>query len=238
MPAGLIAGLGAGIASLGVAGTAAAASAVVTAGTAIAGAVGQSGDVSSGQSAANAAQTGAYDSYAANEQPYITSGQSALGSLGNVLGLNGADATSAFQGTPGFQFAEQQGLSAVDNGAASTGTLRTGNTVRAEENFATGLADQNYNQYVGQLSSLASLGQSATSALGGAGVATGAGIASTATSDATAQSNILANTTKSVGGAVSGLAGNQSVQNALSGLGSSSTSGMNVGAGSMSIVEP
>ena len=226
LSAGAIAAIGAGV------------SAATTAGTAIAGAVSQGGDVSSGQAASTAAQTQAYNQYSANEAPYISSGQSAVSGLGSALGLNGADSTTAFQGSPGFQFALNQGLSAVDDGAASTGTLRTGNTVRAEENFATGLADQNYNQYVGQLSSLASLGQSATSALGGAGVATGAGIASTDTSAATAQANLAGNTTKSVGNAISGLAGNQSVQNALSGLGSSSTSGMNVGAGSMSITEP
>ena len=155
LSAGAVAAIGAGV------------SAAATAGSAIAGAVGQSGDVSSGQAAASAAQQQAYEQYSANEQPYISAGQSAVSGLGSALGLNGADATTAFQGSPGFQFALNQGLSAVDDGAASTGTLRTGNTVRAEENFATGLADQNYNQYVGQLSNLASLGQSATSALGG-----------------------------------------------------------------------
>ena len=227
MPA-IFAGVSAGTLA-GVAGAA------VSAGTAIAGAVGggssQSSDISSGLQAATAAQQNAYNEYASNEAPFMTTGTSALSAQANADGLNGAagnaTALADFQASPGYAYDLQQGLSAIDNGAASTGTLRSGNTIRAEQTLGNNLADQDFSQYVSRLSGLSTLGQTATSGLGSAGVSTGQGIAGSNTSAATAQSNITGNTTSSVSNALSGLAGNKNVQStvtsALSNLGSSSS---------------
>ena len=241
MPAGLIGGIAAGIGSAvsaaGVAGTVGALGAAVSAGTSIAGALGggstQSGDISAGQAQATAAQQQAYDEYNANETPFISTGQSALSGLADADGLNGAtgyaNALSNFQASPGYQYQLSQGLSAIDNGAAERGTLRDGNTVRAEEALGSNLANQDFGNYVGRLNTLTSLGQTATSALGSAGVTTGSGIAGTDTSAATAQAKLAGATSGSVTNALSSLAGNKSVQNGLTSLLSSPSPGLTTG---------
>lgn len=53
------------------------------------------------------------------------------------------------QQTPGYQFAFDQGLQGIDRGAAAKGTLQTGGTLKAEQTFGTGLADQTYQNAVG-----------------------------------------------------------------------------------------
>lgn len=45
---------------------------------------------------------------------------------------------------PGYQFAREQGLNGLEQRAAAKGTLRTGGTIKAEEQFATDLANQYY----------------------------------------------------------------------------------------------
>ncbi len=52
--------------------------------------------------------------------------------------------------TPGYQFALGQGENAVDAGAAARGSLLTGGTLNAENQFAQGLADTNYNNVYNQ----------------------------------------------------------------------------------------
>lgn len=214
-----------------------AAAAVASAATSVAGAVGgggsQSGDISAGQAQANAAQQQAYDEYNTNETPFISTGQSALSGLADADGLNGAtgyaNALSSFQASPGYQYQVSQGLSAIDNGAASRGTLRDGNTVRAEQQLGSDLANQDFGNYVGRLNTLTTLGQTATSALGSAGVTTGSGIAGTDTSASTAQAKIAGNTSGSITNALSSLAGNKSVQNGLTSLLSSPSPGLTTG---------
>ena len=229
MPAAIIGGLGAAVGGISAAGAATAAGvagAAISAGTALAGAVGgsgsQSSDVSAGQAQSLAAEQAAYDTYSTNETPYISTGTNALSGLADADGLNGAtgyqNALASFEASPGYQYQVQQGLSAIDNGAASLGTLRSGNTIRAEQTLGSNLANQDFGNYVTRLNALAGLGQTATSALGSAGVSTGAGMASTDASAATAQANITGNATKGVTDAVTGLAGNSKVQNALSSL--------------------
>lgn len=189
----------------------------------------QSSDISAGQAQANAAEQKAYGDYQTNAQPYITTGTSALSSLGDAAGLNGAsgsaNALSSFQASPGYAYQLQQGLSAIDNGAASTGTLRSGNTIRAEETLGSNLANQDFGAYYSRLQGLANSGLTATNSLGSAGLSAAAATGATDTSAATAQSNIAGSTSKSIGNALSGLAGNAGVQSglksALSGLGSS-----------------
>lgn len=200
--------------------------AVVSAGSGIASAAGGSGAQSSitaaGQAAANKAlQTGLTD-YTTNATPYISTGANALSSLADATGLNGAagslNALSSFQASPGVAYQEQQGLSAIDNGAASTGTLRGGNTIRAEQTLGDNLANQDFSQYVNRLSGMANSGLAATNALGSGQLSTASGIASTDTSGAAAQANAAGNLAKGVGSALTGLANNSSVQDTLSKL--------------------
>ena len=52
------------------------------------------------------------------------------------------------QNTPGYQFQLQQGLQGVDRGAAARGGLNTGGTLKAENNYAQGLAGTTYQNAV------------------------------------------------------------------------------------------
>lgn len=97
-----------------------------------------------------------------NTAPYVASGQNALTSIGNLSGLNGADASKAalanFQTSPGYGFAVQQGLSAVDHGAAANGMLRSGETLRAEQTLGNNLANNQFGEYYNRLSGIAGMG--------------------------------------------------------------------------------
>ena len=114
-----------------------------------------------------------FDTALANEtaayQPYSTTGLGALSTAGAVAGptpqtvggatdvggelagIYGPDAASSamagFQTSPGYQFALQQGERGVDAGAAAAGMLRSGATLKAENTYAQGMADQQFNTY-------------------------------------------------------------------------------------------
>lgn len=59
-----------------------------------------------------------------------------------------ADIYNKFSNTPGYQFAMNEGINKVQNSAAAKGMLNSGRTLKGIEEFATGLADQTYQQYV------------------------------------------------------------------------------------------
>ena len=113
-----------------------------------------------------------FDTALANEtaayQPYSTGGTQANVAQSNLLGLNGQDAANAamanFQASPGYQYSLQQGERGVDAGAAAAGMLRSGATLKAEDTFAQGLADKDFQQYY---TNLANLGGQGLTAAGG-----------------------------------------------------------------------
>lgn len=90
-------------------------------------------------------------------QPLVSGGLGALGSYFDGIGANGADgsarAAAAFQASPGYEFARDQALSAVQRSAASRGGLAGGNLTADILKIATGLADQSYQQHLDNLKS-------------------------------------------------------------------------------------
>ena len=148
--------------------------AIAAAGISAAGAIGgsllQADATKSAQSSANAAQQAALDQSRADLAPYNTQGALATTDASNLLGLNGPDAATAamgnFQTSPGYQFSLDQGLRAVDAGAAAHGMLRSGAALKAEQTFGTGLADQEFSNYYNRLFSLANLGENAAAKTG------------------------------------------------------------------------
>ena len=177
-----------------------AATVATTAGSAIASssAAGKQADATSAAAAqANATQQQQLDYAKQIQQPFLDAGSGALKQQNALLGLSGpdamADAMSTFQASPGFGYQVQQGLSAVDNGAAARGMLRSGNTLRAEQTLGNNLANQDFTNYFGRLSNLVGTGATAANALSGVALNTGAGMAGTDTSGANALSNIYGN---------------------------------------------
>lgn len=82
-----------------------------------------------------------------------------------------------FKATPGYQFNLDQGLAAIDNSAASRGNVFSGATMKAAQQFGTGLANQEYNNFLNRLTGQASSGQAAAGnqATAGSNFAAGAG---------------------------------------------------------------
>ncbi len=141
-----------------------------------------------------------------NLQPWISGGQNALAAYQKLLGIGpgGAGATNPmlamlgmgpggvgagginpaqFQGSPGYQFQLGQGLNAVTNSAAARGGLG-GNALKALQGYGTGLANQDWSNYLAQLSNaygsltsnlsgLSSTGAQVGSNLGQTGMYTG-----------------------------------------------------------------
>ena len=204
----------------------AAAGAVAAAGIGLAGSAMQSSATKSAQSSANAAQAAALEQSRSDLAPYNTQGALATTDASNLLGLNGPDAASTamgnFQTSPGYAWSFDQGMRAVDAGAAAKGLLHSGATLKAEQTFGTGLADQEFSNYYNRLFSLANLGENAAAKTGANSVQTGQGIAGTDVSSGAQQSSIYGNAAKGLGGTVNTLFSNPQFQSWAGGLGGSS----------------
>lgn len=99
----------------------------------------------------------------ANEQPFLSVGQTSIaqlmnsinngtfgpGSLPNAPQFTGGDfkapTLAEAQATPGYEFTAQQGNKGILQGAAAAGGAISGGTLRALDSFNTGLADSTYN---------------------------------------------------------------------------------------------
>jgi hypothetical protein len=114
-----------------------------------------------------------YQQSRADFAPYLATGTSALGGLGDLVGTNGADkwqaAIAALQQSPLYQSLFRNGQESLLQNASATGGLRGGNTQRGLADFGADTLASVYQNQVGNLGSLASMGLGATgniSALG------------------------------------------------------------------------
>jgi hypothetical protein len=87
---------------------------------------------------------------------YLGLGKSGANLRADALGVNGAEgntrAVDAFHTNPGYEFARDQGLDAIMRNNSALGRLQSGNTDVDLMKYATGFADQNYNDWLGNLS--------------------------------------------------------------------------------------
>ena len=200
-----------------------AAAAGVSAAAAVGGSLIQADAAKSAASKANAAQQQALEQARADFAPWRTTGGQANTATSDLLGLNGPDAaTTAFGNyttSPGYQFQLDQGLRAVDAGAAAKGILRSGATLKAEQAFGAGLADTDFTNYYNRLFDLSKLGESAASGSATASQTTGHDIAQTDLSLGSALASAYGNAAKGVGNAATGYLNNVGYQNALSNFG-------------------
>jgi hypothetical protein len=118
-----------------------------------------------------------YAAAEAQQQPYAQAGGRGLSELMDAMGLNGAEAAagalSRFQTGPGYSFAMDQGVNALDRSAASRGGLYSGGAARELTQFGQGLANQEWNTRLSQLAGLAGTGQQAAGALSNLAVGRG-----------------------------------------------------------------
>lgn len=129
--------------------------------------------------------------------PLVGTPNTNLGAFGSLMsqypgGTFTAPTAAQAQATPGYQFALNQGENAVQAGAAANGSLLTGGTLNAEQQYGQGLANTNYNNVYNQalqsyntnyntwannqanqfnrLAALANAGQTSAQQLGSAGL--------------------------------------------------------------------
>jgi hypothetical protein len=148
---------------IGVAGAVALAGTAVSAGVGLYTASQQASQSKAGRNAALASEERARQDVA----PWRDQGVSALGVAGDLSGANGVEAAqkamAGFQESPGYGYAVQQGLRAVDAGAAARGMLRSGATLKAEQTLGNNLANQQFDTYYNRLLGLSQMGASAAS---------------------------------------------------------------------------
>jgi hypothetical protein len=105
-------------------------------------------------------------------QPQQQLGNNAQTQFANALGLNGASGNAAalqgFENNPGLGFQLATGENAVLANQAATGQLNSGNTNIALNNYAQGVANQDWNQYLNSLNTASGYGTSANNAISSA----------------------------------------------------------------------
>ncbi len=165
----------------------------------------------------------------ADQKPYMQAGTNALGQLMGQMGPDGFfNQTYSGQdiySDPSYQFRLNEGLNAVQSGAAAQGGLLSGATQKALMNYGQQSASQEYqnaynrhstdqtNQY-NRLSNLVGVGQNAAAGVGNAGMQTSQAMANNTMAGANAQAagtigaaNARAQGTQALGGALGGLIG-------------------------------
>jgi hypothetical protein len=204
-----------------------AAAAGITAAAGLAGGLMQSSSIKKGQSDANQAQQMAAAIQRNDLMPYATQGLGATTRAADLLNLNGQPAADAalanYRTSPGYQWQMDQGLRAVDAGAAAKGMLRSGATLKAEQTFGAGLADSDFGAYYNRLFDLGKLGESAAAGQGAGAIQTAQGIAQTDASAAGAQSSIYGNMAKGLSAGVNDLFGSSNTNSLFGGTAGNSS---------------
>lgn len=124
----------------------------------------------------NQLQSQIYSSNTANEQPFITRGNTAGSNYNALIGLpsstdpNAAsNAFSTFQNSDGYQFRLNQGEQALNTGYAAKGLIQSGAAMKGINAFAQGTASDEFQKYLGNLSNQQGVGLSGANALAGVG---------------------------------------------------------------------
>ena len=73
-----------------------------------------------------------------------------------------ANVGQSFQASPGYQFARQEGIRAIDQAAAARGLAGSGARLRELTRYGTGVANQEYGNWLSRLQALAGVGQAAS----------------------------------------------------------------------------
>lgn len=113
----------------------------------------------------------------ARSQPFVDAGTNALAAYNYELGMGARpDGYEGYTASPGYDFQLDQGMRAIEGSAAAGGNVRSGATMKALQQFGTGLAAQDYGNHMNRLAGVMGMGQAsaANQAASGANFAAGA----------------------------------------------------------------
>lgn len=145
----------------------------------------------------------------------------AIDQFQNLLGIGSkgpAGIEKTLASTPGYQFAKTEGLGATKNAASASGMALSGNTLRALDQFSTGLADSTYQNAVGNAQNAVTIGQNAAAGTGAGILQTGANIGNSLTNQGNTLAGINVNEAAGITKALSGGVNNAITYNTLAGL--------------------
>lgn len=165
----------------------------------------------------NASQTqwNMYEQQRQDQQPWLQAGSKALGDLQTQMpDLQRQFSMADFHEDPGYQFTLNQGLDAMQRSAAAKGMLGSTGTMQGLNNYAQGMASdqyqnaynrftQNQNQRYNMLSGIAGTGQVANGQIGQAGMNTANNISANQIGAGNAQSAAQIGSANAWGGALS-----------------------------------
>lgn len=93
---------------------------------------------------------------------YVQDGTWSRDRLATLLGRDGVDAQRTaqeqFLTSPGFEFQMERGVDAIDASAAARGSLNSGKTLKAQQEFGQGLYAQDFNNYRNMLAGMGQMG--------------------------------------------------------------------------------
>lgn len=219
-------------------GTAIAIGGISAAGSIASGVIGANASKSAAQTQASSAdkalqfQEQVYADQKANQAPYIQAGQQSVGQLMADLnnGTFGPGSIKPFQAptaaeaeaTPGYQFTLQQGLRGVNAAASAGGRSLSGGTLKAIDQYGSGLASTTYGdtfnralstyqaqlagqgQAYNQLAGVAGTGQNAVQGINNTGTATAQNVGNLMTGIGNAQASGIIGAANATGGAIGG----------------------------------
>lgn len=123
-------------------------------------------DLARGQTRALQVLNTGYDEGIRTLNPLVETGDVDYQAYRSELGLGERpEGYSGFQETPGYQFTRNEGLGSIDAAYAARGGLNSGALEKARMQYATGLADQQYDNHLTRLGGLAQTGVNARGAL-------------------------------------------------------------------------
>jgi hypothetical protein len=125
-----------------------------------------------------ALQRQVYNQTRGDLRPFYKSGTNALNALNFEMGLGDRPrGYSGFQNSPGYEFAREEGMRGIMGSAAASGMLGSGATLKALSRYGTGMAQQDYGNWMNRLQGMTGGGLSAATlgANAGQAYATGAG---------------------------------------------------------------
>jgi hypothetical protein len=101
-----------------------------------------------------------FDLARGDQMPWLEAGRNALGRLNDPNG---------YTASPDYNYVRNEALRGVEGSAAARGGLYSGNTMRALQDRAAGVASQDYGNWFNREASLAGVGQASAQSLGSLG---------------------------------------------------------------------